>query len=578
MTTQQAQTTVDAQKQLSKAVLNHRPVIVVDIYCRVSTEDQEENTSLDIQEADGRQYIKEHGFIVGMVHREVASGFSYREREDLSLLRERYLAGKIQGVVIRTYDRLSRSQVHFAILLEEMEHAEIALHCVKEQLDDTPIGRFTRMVLSFVAEMEREKIIDRTMAGRIKKAQEGRVVGGIKARYGWKWIYDEKGERDYIALDEEAAETLKWAGELYADGVSCLEIIRRLTEKNTPSPAGKEWTPRTLRRFLEDPRNTGKNARMFVNPKKTAKQHFEPIELPDGTYPAIFSEELYARIMLRAEANKEDAAKKGYNPEEYLLRAGFIRCRECGKAMTAVLIKDKRGRPDRLVYRCVANVNKCKGQNVPSIKLDNEVWAMLQKLADHAALIEKAIALATNAKTVLNNTKAIDSALEKWRQTASNYLEDLKDSALTGDTRSAIRGLLNDANKKIAEFEEERTKIMLTIIDKDREKAAYEKILNWCKKAKEAREEMSYTEKRDFLRLLGLRVFVTRVDLRYEEISYNVEVALPEIQNLISCFVGQPSTSVSHKTRYLIGFDREGFYINPALLAMAEPEPAIAAD
>jgi len=106
--------------------------IVVDIYCRVSTDDQEDNTSLDEQEAAGRQYCAEHHLIVGIVHREVFSGYVYREREKLSLMRERYLSGKIQGIVIRTFDRLSRKEVHFGILLEEMEHHGVAIYCVKE--------------------------------------------------------------------------------------------------------------------------------------------------------------------------------------------------------------------------------------------------------------------------------------------------------------------------------------------------------------------------------------------------------------------------------------------------------------
>ncbi len=131
--------------------------MIVDLYCRVSTDGQEENTSFDEQERAGRDYCHEHGLAVGMVHRETFTGYQYREREKLGLMRERYRDDKIQGVVIRTLDRLSRSQVHNAILMEEMEHHDITLHCVKESIDDTSMGKFTRMILSFVAEMEREK-------------------------------------------------------------------------------------------------------------------------------------------------------------------------------------------------------------------------------------------------------------------------------------------------------------------------------------------------------------------------------------------------------------------------------------
>src|SRR6266851_2819574 len=161
--------------------------IIVDLYCRVSRDPQEDNTSLDEQEAAGRQFCRDNGLIVGMVHRETYTGYLYRERKKLSLMRERYREGKIQGVVIRTLDRLSRSQTHVAILMEEMEHYKVTLHSVKEIIDDTPMGKFARMVLAFVAEMEREKIMDRTVTGKINKAKAGIVVTGNKPLYGWKW-------------------------------------------------------------------------------------------------------------------------------------------------------------------------------------------------------------------------------------------------------------------------------------------------------------------------------------------------------------------------------------------------------
>ena len=95
---------------------------IVDIYCRVITDPQEDNTSLDEQEAVSRAYCATNGLIVGQVHRETFSGYVYRERKELEAMRVRYRDGKIQGVVIRTLDRLSRCQVHNAILMEEMEH------------------------------------------------------------------------------------------------------------------------------------------------------------------------------------------------------------------------------------------------------------------------------------------------------------------------------------------------------------------------------------------------------------------------------------------------------------------------
>ena len=86
--------------------------IVVDLYCRVSTDPQDDGTSMEEQERAGREYCAKNGLVVGLVHREVWTGYQYRERKKLSLMRERYREGKIQGVVVRTFDRLSRRQAH----------------------------------------------------------------------------------------------------------------------------------------------------------------------------------------------------------------------------------------------------------------------------------------------------------------------------------------------------------------------------------------------------------------------------------------------------------------------------------
>lgn len=242
---------------------------IVDIYCRVSTDDQEENTSLDEQEAVGRTYCQEHGLIVGLVHREVWTGYQYRERERLSLIRERYREGKIQGVVIRTLDRLSRSQVHNAILMEEMEHYKITLHCVREVIDDTPMGKFTRMILSFVAEMEREKIMDRSMTGRISMAKQGAFKEGWKPLYGYKWHDEQK--KDYRVVDEAEADVCRWIHEEFDKGKGPRALLREITGKD-PS---RKWTRGAIHQILSDPRRTGKDARAFTRHQKR-KNHSRP--------------------------------------------------------------------------------------------------------------------------------------------------------------------------------------------------------------------------------------------------------------------------------------------------------------
>jgi DNA invertase Pin-like site-specific DNA recombinase len=505
--------------------------VIVDLYCRISTDPQEDNTSLDEQEAAGREYCRQNGLIVGMVHRETFSGYQYRERKKLSLMRERYRDGKIQGVVIRTLDRLSRSQTHVAILMEEMEHYGITLYSVKEVIDDTPMGKFARMVLAFVAEMEREKIMDRTITGKVNKAHEGKVVSGNKALYGWKWVHNDKGERDYLVLDEDQAKVLQQAGQEYADGVSLRSILKRLEMEKVPPPKGERWYPTTLRHTLTDPRMTGQNVKIFTVKNRRAKQHLDPVELPDGTYPRILSDEVYAKVLERASLNAAQASRNSKYPEMFLLRAGFARCAYCKQTMMARRIATRN--EQWFGYSCPNRDGKCTRFAVPADKLDAAVWNTVAELADHIPLLEQSIELAMKNRSLDDDLRAIEATLADWKAKVRNYEEDLADSNLRGDTRTGIRNLLNTAYDMVEQLEKDRAEIVIFTVDRDRERAEYEKILAWCKKVKSEREELSYSQKRDFLYMLGASVLVYPQEHRGAAPTWDIRVALPTVQEII---------------------------------------------
>jgi site-specific DNA recombinase len=517
---------------------------LIDIYCRVSTDPQEDNTSLDEQEAAGRAYCAENGLLVGMVHREVFSGYLYREREKLSLMRERYLSGKIQGIVVRTFDRLSRKEVHFGILLEEMEHHNIQIHCVKEVLEDSLIGRITRMFLGFLAEWEWEKIRERTTTGRINKAKEGKIMGGHKPPYGWKWVLDEKGNRDHLVHNDEQVEVIHFMADEYDKGTSTLEIAKQLQEQGKPTPEnGKQWHPIMIRRVLSNPRLTGK-AQNFFYKNNVATTHLDPIDLPDGTYPAILSQAQFDRLQVRLARNKDEATRRSEKPEEFLLRAGYIKCAHCQRKMYTRIDRSKRRRyiqhregfSDRYLYRCkqkdpLGNIICC-GQELPSKEIDAWIEQQILVIADHTQLIAQAIELASNVKAFEADARAIDQSLAIWEQKSANYLEDLEDPTLRGDSRVSIRHALNIANQHIEQLKSERSQVLLGMIDREREKEAYKDILAWCMKVKEGREALTYQQKRDFLHLLGIVVVAKRDEAG--ELDLRIEIELPQIKELFS--------------------------------------------
>lgn len=483
---------------------------IVDIYTRVSTDPQDDNTSHAEQERASRQYCAEHGLTVGLVHRETFSGFVYRERNKLALMRERYREGKIQGVVVRTFDRLSRRQAHAAILLEEMEYHDIQFHCVMEPVntEDRAMEQFVRLVLAFFAEMEREKIMDRTMTGRINRAKNGEHREGPKVLYGYKW-HDEQ-TKDYRVIDKAEADICRWLHEEFARGVGPRALLRAVVAKDS----SRKWTRGAIHKILSDPRRTGKDAQAFTRHQHGAKKPFEAVDLPDGTYPQIIEPELFARNQERLHFNRAEATRQCKEPERFLLRAGFIKCDICKRNMLVNASKS-RSAP---IYFCSDGGHS---NTVNADTIGTLVWDYMVRLADEIELIERAIQLATNNEPSLREIAAIEHSIINSEAKIAQYTDDLKNAALKGTARDVILGLLSDESAKLQTKQEEQSLVEAGIVDIDRLRAEADKILAWCKTVKEARQELSYQEKRDFLRILGIKVFIGKSDKRSEDLIWH---------------------------------------------------------
>ena len=77
-------------------------------------------------------------------------------------------------------DRLSRKQTHVAILVEECEQAGGQLEFVTESFEQTATGQLLHAVKAFAAEFEREKIVERTMRGKVSRSASSSWCGWLR--------------------------------------------------------------------------------------------------------------------------------------------------------------------------------------------------------------------------------------------------------------------------------------------------------------------------------------------------------------------------------------------------------------
>lgn len=138
-------------------------------YARVSTSDQD----CSIQVAK----LRDAG--CHMIREEKVSGKSREGRDELQLLIDFLQPGN--ELVVTKLDRLGRSTRDVLNICHELEQKGCCLRVLDQNISTAdPQGKILMMVFGLVAEMEREIMLDRQVAGIIKAKAEGRYTGAKK--------------------------------------------------------------------------------------------------------------------------------------------------------------------------------------------------------------------------------------------------------------------------------------------------------------------------------------------------------------------------------------------------------------
>src|SRR3954452_7254584 len=200
-------------------------------YARVSTDAQErDGTSLDTQERACLDFARQQGWLVVESVRDAASGFSL-DREGIERLRVLLRAGAADVVIAYAVDRLSRNQNQIGVIFDEIQQAGARLEFVTERFEDTAVGRFILAARAFIAEVEREKIVERTTRGKLERARSGKIPQAFgRGCYGY--VYNAStGQRE---IETYQAEIVRRIFQRFAETRSFSAVSNELNDQEIP--------------------------------------------------------------------------------------------------------------------------------------------------------------------------------------------------------------------------------------------------------------------------------------------------------------------------------------------------------
>jgi DNA invertase Pin-like site-specific DNA recombinase len=227
------------------------------VYTRKSTDEglEKEFNTLDAQRDACEAYItsqRAEGWLL-VRDRYDDGGFSggTLERPALQRLLRDIQADLVDVIVVYKIDRLSRSLMDFAKLVEVMDAHCVTFVSVTQSFNTTTsMGRLTLNILLSFAQFEREVIGERIRDKFAASRARGMWMGG-KVPLGYGVV------KRKLVVNEEEAGRIRRVFEIFAETGSGIETLRRLDVEGVRSKSGRVLDKGDIYKFLRNPTYLG---------------------------------------------------------------------------------------------------------------------------------------------------------------------------------------------------------------------------------------------------------------------------------------------------------------------------------
>ena len=447
------------------------------VYTRKSSEEglQQEFNSLDAQRESAEAYIasmRHEGWTCNP-ERYDDGGFTGAniDRPAVKKLMADIEAGLVDCVVVYKVDRLSRSLLDFARLMELFERKKIAFVSVTQQFCTTQsMGRLTLNILLSFAQFEREIISERTRDKIAAARRKGKWSGG-RAGLG----YDVDPVTKKLVVNPVEAKLVREVFDLYLKHRSLIAVCRNLngrglttkavTPKKGAAYGGRRWEKPALLKVLTNVLYKGR-----VRHKA---------ETFPGEQPAIVDEAIWDEVNELLRSNGRSGGMFVRNKYGALLK-GLMHCKACGLSMGhSMTVKDgSRAYRYYVCYRAQKQGwDSCPCPSLPAEQIEQFVVEQIKRIGDDPDL--RSLTLAKCREQTDAQRTAAQGELATLERDLARLNADLGRTAGDAATNAhaaarlaELHGQLTKANDRAKELQHEIGAADASEIGKDEVDAA----------------------------------------------------------------------------------------------------------
>ena len=406
-------------------------------YCRVSTDEEEQQNSYNVQINYYTDYINANPNwkLVGIFADEGISGTQTANRTEFNRMIKMCRRKRIDIILCKSISRFARNTVDCLDYVRELKSLGIAVIFEKENINTlSASSEFAISLYASFAQAESESISRNVTWGIERSFREGKFTYYMKQTLGYRLGDDGK---PYII--EEEAKAVRDIFKMFAEGHSMAEIAAEMTERGVVRRNGSsEWNRHHVNIILRNEKYVGdailqKSYTVDCLTHERARNYGQkPKYLIQNCHDPIIDRDTWDKVRLelaRRSSENKSARKKGEKSRYHTIYAltSLLYCSHCRKPFRRTTWQwngMKKG-----VWRCADRLEspKITCKKSPSI---------------HEDKLHRAIVNIINS--TIKDTGQLNAAVQESTQASRNEMMEIDKEIVTLSARIAEINALRD--------------------------------------------------------------------------------------------------------------------------------------